>query len=131
MSPELDDKLCRAYPKLFSQRNDDPTTTCMCWGFEVGDGWYTIIDNMCSLIQSHIDWMEKKKTPIEQVIVTQVKEKFGDLRFYYDGGDDYISGIVRLAESMSSSMCEDCGSVAKTEKKNGWLSTKCSLCRGE
>ena len=36
----------------------------MCWGLEVGDGWFTLIDNMCFLIQNHIDWMEKKNTPI-------------------------------------------------------------------
>lgn len=131
MSPELDDKICQAYPKLFSQRNDDPTTTAMCWGLEVGNGWFTLIDNMCFLIQNHIDWMEKKNTPIPQVVVTQVKEKFGALRFYYDGGDEHIHGIVRLAESMSESMCENCGAVAKTEYNNGWLSTKCLNCRGE
>ena len=38
---------------------------------------------------------------VPQLVATQVKEKFGTLRFYYDGGDDEISGMVRMAEAMS------------------------------
>jgi len=30
-------------------------TTAMCWGFECGDGWYNIIDVLCSRIQTTID----------------------------------------------------------------------------
>jgi hypothetical protein len=46
---------------------------------------------------------------IHQVVATQVKEKFGTLRFYYEGGDETIHGMVSMAESMSSVMCETCG----------------------
>ena len=27
----------------------------MCWGIETGDGWYNIVDTLCSQIQWHID----------------------------------------------------------------------------
>ena len=62
--------------------------------------------------------------PVPQVVVTQVKEKFGTLRFYYDGGDEYIDGLVSLAESMSACTCETCGSPGKTVG-GGWLTTLC------
>ncbi|NBP04388.1 MAG: hypothetical protein EBU90_30760 [Proteobacteria bacterium] len=31
------------------------TETCMCWGFECGDGWFAILDALCSNIQWYID----------------------------------------------------------------------------
>jgi hypothetical protein len=64
-------------------------------------------------------------TPIvEQVVVEQVKEKFGSLRFYYQGGDDEISGMVRMAESMSNRTCEECGAPGKS-REGGWIRTLC------
>jgi hypothetical protein len=59
-----------------------------------------------------------------QVVASQVKEKFGTLNFYYTGGNDYIRGIVSMAESMSSCMCERCGSPGK-RRGNSWLYTAC------
>jgi hypothetical protein len=61
---------------------------------------------------------------IEQVVASQVKEKFGTLRFYYTGGDDVIDGMVQMAEAMSSVTCEECGASGKTND-GGWLSTRC------
>ena len=61
---------------------------------------------------------------VTQVTIAQIKEKFGSLRFYYDGGDDYISGMVTLAESMSGVTCEDCGDVG-VHRNGGWIRTLC------
>jgi hypothetical protein len=59
-----------------------------------------------------------------QVTVDQVKEKFGTLRFYYTGGDEYISGITSMAEAMSGVTCEVCGNVGELNG-GGWLRTRC------
>jgi hypothetical protein len=61
---------------------------------------------------------------ITQVTLDQVKEKFGTLRFYYTGGDDYISGMVRMAESMSGVTCEECGAPGE-QNDGGWIRTLC------
>ena len=61
---------------------------------------------------------------VPQVTIAQIKEKFGTLRFYYDGGDDYISGMVTLAESMSGLTCEECGSIGE-RRSGGWIRTLC------
>ena len=61
---------------------------------------------------------------IPQVVVAQVKEKFGTLRFYYDGGDDIIDGMVRMAESMSGVTCEECGKPGH-QRGGGWIVTLC------
>ena len=124
MKQELDDYLCKVYPKLFADRNKPMTETCMCWGFECGDGWFNIINQLCQNIQHHIDWKNKSEEVVPQVVVDQVKEKFGSLRFYYHGGDDYISGLVSMAESMSGVTCEVCGSPGES-RNEGWIKVLC------
>lgn len=61
---------------------------------------------------------------VPTVLAVQVKEKFGTLSFYYSGGDDYISGLVSMAESMSSCICEECGSLGRI-RQGGWIRTLC------
>jgi len=93
-------------------------------GFCIGEGWWPIIELLCSNIQSHIDWKNKKTFQVEQVVVRQIKEKFGGLRFYYDGGDDEISGMVQMVESIASITCETCGAPGKS-RSGGWIRTLC------
>ena len=136
MNQELDEQLCAKYPKIFVNRNADMRTTAMCWGFECGDGWYNILDQLCGNIQSHIDWSIKNnawdvekdskniRSIVPQIVAVQVKEKFGSLRFYYDGGDDYIRGLSVMAESMSMVTCETCGAPG-TLRGKGWMYTAC------
>jgi hypothetical protein len=149
----------------------------MCWGFECGDGWFNILDQLMGNIQHHIDWKEKQRKwameynemaaqakagnfdlfeasmkdrpndeykekrlgeivagdfrevpeSIPQVTLDQVKEKFGTLRFYYSGGDDYISGLVSMAESMTGVTCEECGNPG-TSRGGGWIHVYCEPC---
>jgi len=177
MKQELDKLLCERYPKMMVNRNKNMQETCMCWGFECGDGWFNILDQLMGSIQHHIDWKEKQRKwaieynematqakagnfelfeettkaqpndeykekrlaeivagdfrevpeSIPQVTLDQVKEKFGTLRFYYSGGDDYISGMVSLAESLTGVTCESCGNVGE-RRGGGWVHTYCTPC---
>ena len=112
------------YPKMFAGKYG---------GFAVGPGWWPIIESLCANIQSHTDWWNKNREArpvIEQVVVEQIKEKFGGLRFYYQGGDDQISGMVRMAESWASHACEECGAPGTLGGK-GWIRTLCPTHRAE
>jgi len=129
MKQELDDYLCNKYPKLFIERDLPATETCMCWGFACGDGWFNILDKLCQNIQRHLDWKNRDIEVVAQVVVEQVKEKFGTLRFYYRGGDDYVRGLISMAESMTEVTCESCGSGAKTDWNSGWVHTTCEPCQ--
>ena len=124
MREELDNALCQKYPKIFAKRGGDMKETCMYWGFECGDGWYDLIDELCGTVQNYIDHNSTKDNPIPQMVAEQVKEKFGTLRFYTSGGDRLIDGMIWLAESMSGRLCDQCGSPATTSR-GGWLTTRC------
>ena len=131
MKQELDKLLCERYPKMMINRNKSMMETTMCWGFECGDGWYNILNLLMSNIQHYTDWNNKnfekgytQYKQVPQVTLDQVKEKFGTLRFYYTGGDEHISGMVRMAESMSSAICEECGNPGE-RRGSGWIYTAC------
>jgi hypothetical protein len=124
MSPKLDEQLCEKYPKLFIDRHGSPSKTLMCFGFEHGDGWYKILDALCGQIQNHLDWINRKEETVKQVVVIQVKEKFGGLRFYYEGGDKVVDGMVRMAESWAAVTCEQCGKPGQM-RTGGWIKTLC------
>ena len=130
MKQELDELLCQRYPKIFVDRHGDPKETLMCWGFECGDGWYNIINQLCANIQHHVDWAQEQKEKYgrgngcSQVVAVQIKEKFGTLRFYTNGGDDQTYGMTRMAESMSAVTCEECGAPGKTRGRT-WIYTAC------
>ncbi len=99
-------------------------------GFCCGEGWWPILEKLCSNIQSHIDWKNKQSEIVPQVTVAQIKEKFGGLRFYYDGGDDHINGMVRMAEAWADASCEECGSPGK-RRDGGWIKTLCDTHEAE
>ena len=123
MKKENDELLCARYPKIFCDRHGDMTKTLMCWGFECGDGWFEILDTACSQIQVHLD----KNLDVHQVVAVQIKEKFGTLRFYYDGGDDTVQDIVDAAEQATHTTCELCGQRGTT-RGGGWIQTLCDEC---
>ena len=124
MRKELDEELCKKYPEIFRDRHGDMRTTAMCWGFECGDGWYNIIDAACAQIENRAYNNRLNNVKFHTVVATQVKEKYGTLRFYYTGGDEYVDGVVAMAEAMSAVTCETCGAPGEL-RQGGWLKTLC------
>jgi hypothetical protein len=96
LAPELDDALCARYPLIFAERHGDPATTAMCWGFEVDDRWFTLIDVLCRELQRETD---ERSAP--QVVATQVKEKAGALRFHVESASDRQRAMIDLAQALS------------------------------
>ena len=146
MTPELDQHIREKYPLIFSQPCEmsigdgwfdiidalcaniqshidhvaDQRKWTIKWNNEVNDPDY--------------DWSTKSSfakreerpipEPVAQVIASQIKEKFGTLRFYYHGGDDYIRGLEAMADSMSARICEECSKPGKV-RSGGWIRTLC------
>lgn len=109
------------FPKIFAEPYG---------GFACGKGWWPILEALCGQIQHHIDWKNKQGNVVPQVTVAQIKEKFGGLRFYYSGGDDEISGMVRMAEAWADHSCETCGAAGKS-RDGGWIKTLCDTHEAE
>jgi hypothetical protein len=109
------------FPKMFSSKYG---------GFACGEGWWPILEKLCSNIQHYTDWKNKQSEVVPQVTVAQIKEKFGGLRFYYDGGDEHINGMVRMAEAWADASCEECGSPGK-RRDGGWIKTLCDTHEAE
>ena len=63
---------------------------------------------------------EAAKVPV----ASQVKEKFGGLRFYVQAATDKAYNYITFAESMSYRTCEECGAPGKTYT-DGWHATLC------
>jgi hypothetical protein len=131
MSPEKEKALQDKCPKIFGAK-DDQTEPYGLYGVECGDGWYDLLDVLCRNIQGHLDFKTKDlKTDEEkealQLIATQIKSKFGTLRFYYSGGDEYTAGLIHMAEAMSGKICEQCGDKATYQTK-GWITNICNAC---
>lgn len=138
MDEELENKLYEKYPQFFVNKDKTPMQSPMCFGIETGNGWYEIISSLCWMIKQHEDNKEWRKKYLEendpeklkqesqyfQVKFDQIKEKYGGLRIYFSGGDDYIDGLVSMAEAMSYKICEICGNKGKPNK-GGWITTLC------
>ena len=126
MNIKLDNYLVEKYPKIFINRYEEKTSMC---GFEHNDGWFWLIDQLCSSIQSYIDINnEYNANKISQVIATQIKEKFGGLDFSFSGGDDIIIGMTAMIQNMSYHVCEFCGTTENIGTTKGWIHTICKEC---
>jgi hypothetical protein len=91
------------------------------YSFAIGDGWYKIVYELVSDIRVNDlkkgDWITK---------ATQVKEKFGGLRFYVTGTSDKNWTLIRNAEIKSFATCEETGSEVEVGTwRHGWMQTIC------
>jgi len=135
MDTDLQKTLYDKYPNLFSNKDKSIQESCMGWGIECNRGWYDILNNLCYQINQYEEDVKNEKSSnynkdYISVKFNQIKQKFGGLRVYFSGGDDYVEGLVAMAESVSYSICEDCGNKGKPNEK-GWISTLCESCRSK
>jgi len=110
---DFNSKLYEDFPKFF---NDN------FWGVECSPGWFNIIYTMCERLSllEHLP---------EDFSITQIKEKFGDLRVYTSANTIFINSIISDAEKQSAVVCEICGATpAGHSTINGYLRTLCDTC---
>jgi len=131
MKKELENKLFEKYSKILPNgRNVDMRENLMCFGFSCGDGWYNILDTLFEKICEALG-------EENEIIMVQVKEKFGSLRVYFDhvkGNEEIynkINDFISCAEYESSITCEICGKKGELKNDTGWVSTLCKKHRKE
>lgn len=128
MSPELDVELCRICPKLYADRQGDMQSTLMCFGFEIGDGWFPLVRTLSERLEAEISGLPENKRHKYRAV--QVKQKFGALRFYMTRSTDEMQDLIDAAEEESASVCETCGAPGKVSR-GPWLMTYCPIHQAE
>ena len=157
MTKELEKKLEEAFPfmrkgkSLEQQRAENYVDDLYsAFGVECQDGWYDLIYELCEeIMKAYTD-----EGRLVDLVVDQIKEKYGTLRFYYHFGgqsetiqsldvmgaggirimpksapfEEKIALIVAEYEEKSAHICEDCGSPGILRPDLGWVLTLCDSC---
>lgn len=120
MNPAKDQILFEKYASLFPPKEirDNETLSCLAFGFECDDGWFSLLDEA-------LQAMADLNIPIQ---IDQVKEKFGGLRIYYHDGDERVDSIIKIAEEKASKTCERCGLPGEIKKIKNWYTCICPKC---
>jgi hypothetical protein len=61
MNQELTQRLVKRFPILYQNYSSPMTQTCMCWGFEHGDGWFEIIWQLSLAIEAELNYPWHRK----------------------------------------------------------------------
>lgn len=92
MNEELTLRLYAEFPYLYRGHTKPRSESAMCWGFECGDGWYPRLRELSEKLTLHL----KKRSDLV-FEVTQVKSKFGILRYRARGGDYVTDRLIAAA----------------------------------
>lgn len=93
----------------------------------IGPGWHQLVlDAHAKLVEIDPDYK-----------ITQIKEKFGGLRYYTRFENTFWSvaePIIREAEALADKTCEECGTQESVSTKSlgegsFWIVTLCASCR--
>jgi hypothetical protein len=130
MNHELELKLYNKYPKILRDCGKSPMESCMAFWIETDDGWYELLDKCMEKLQYFCDLCSKDGREV-QVVASQIKEKYGTLRFYtsvYDANsieDAIIDDIINQTEGRSARTCEVSGEYGEPCHIGGWYKTLC------
>ena len=127
-------KLYADFPRLYHEAIAGER---MRFGFECGDGWFNLVYQLSSDIESEACALGLD--PDAWPMAIQVKEKFGTLSFYLSAGKRDIDGrgmvssirdLVTKAAKASATICEQCGCTG-TLKRDGYWHTSCDECEAK
>ncbi len=99
------DDFKREFPTLY----DHPKL----FDFSPPPGWVELVWSLSEQLVSH------------DVQVVQVKEKFGGLRVYLDIEKMSAAPLLRTAEAVSGTMCQECGKAAQLAMRGHLIGTWC------
>ena len=91
----------------------------------VKDGWRDLLERALKRISAALAGRAGK------VRITQIKQKYGGVRIYYDGcglSPEVIAAVddaIDLAEARAECTCEICGDEGSLCDDAGWYTTRC------
>jgi hypothetical protein len=91
--------------------------------FECGPGWADLIYKLSVKIEKILENSSDNKL----MYATQVKEKYGSLRFYMSSATDEIYDLITDSEDLSGQICENCGEIGEMRGPK-WFNVLCDAC---
>jgi len=109
--------------KKYTIIQPDPTlrNNLMAFGFEIGEGWMSLVIELLDKIQHLVD----NNPEYSELQVIQVKEKFAQLRVYLNYYYEEIEDLIKEYTEKSVHICELCGGTGETRNLHGWYMTLC------
>jgi hypothetical protein len=108
------------HPKIFDARSEPV-------GSDLPPGWFALVDRLFADIESGLS-----PSKVSSLTVTQIKEKWGGLRVYFNvDGDchDMIEDLVEAASLKSEEICMRCGAPGTRCCGRLGVFTLCPSCR--
>lgn len=126
---EENKELCTKFPflKIADWRTDEVPEnydyTCI-WLDDLENGWRSAFGiQLCTELAAALE----KEGKLETYLIDQIKEKFGELRWYDHGGTRETDEIIEKYTELSRRTCKNCGAPA-TKISTGWISPWCDEC---
>ena len=119
MKVELKQQLFEKYPRIFPGP-EQPGAAAIGRAITVGDGWFGLVDVLCEQLQGETD-----QNGAPQIVAIQVKEKYGELRFYVGSASERQEAMIEFAEALSARVCEACGAPGSLRSLSGWYAARC------
>lgn len=138
-TPEENKALCEKYPflrwygdPLYEGYNEDRELDYhYTWEDEIPPGWRKAF---CPQMWDELKTILEKADYIDKFRFVQIKEKYGQLRLYWEGAPNEIWDEVNAWEDrylhLSDNVCIGCGEPAKYMSL-GWISPWCETCAKE
>ena len=135
MNKELEAALGEEFPFMRREKQDS-ASAYQSFGIEAGSGWYELIRKLCRELMEACAQAGREN----DLVVDQVKEKYGELRFYFhlEGGtveenaplNHRLYDMIERYEETSKQVCELCGAPGELRElklRGGmvWYQTLC------
>lgn len=82
--------------------------------------WSAISKKFNYIAHKYAKYISKRPPEVK---IDQIKEKFGDLRFYITGGDSEVNGMISFAEYLCRRTCEVSGEKGELHVRGSWFKT--------
>lgn len=129
MSVEENKKIIEKYPFLAFHNYDGSIDYEGTWYDSMPRGWRIAFGD---LMMDDIKACLEKANYVDKFHIENIKEKYGELRFYYSGVPesvfDELNNIIETYSTLSQNICIECGEIDVPEFKSGWIEPLCLKC---
>jgi hypothetical protein len=121
MNTQNTETLFNRFDFLYRGRYLLPTENRMSDGFDCDDGWYELIYDLSEQLEQY----RQAHPEAAELMVMQVKQKFGELRFHVHPRLPEVQAIIDATSARSRQCCEVTGQPGQLHQCQGYYQTLC------